>query len=130
MAQIPPEIAAALSAYALTAESVEPLPARSPFVDAFRVAAGEREYVLRVRDPRATDAEVRFAARWARAVVYEVPVPIGLFPVADVPRVHDRCVDICNYIPHEDTNGGHVGPEAGEKIGYWLGCLPRLRAPR
>ena len=111
--RLPNELDTALRAYGLQADTITPVPGNSCHVDPFHLSSGGREYLARIRHPLATPAEVIFAAHWARAVIGEVPVPVGLLPNGDVPRVRGRCVDVCNYIPCDDTNGGEVHRSLG-----------------
>jgi len=122
------EIRPAIRAYGIEADDVSYMTSGC-FCALYRVSSGGKEYVARLRSPRATGDQVLFAARWARAVSSEVPVPIPLLPRSAVPCIRGRCLDIAPYVFHEHTRGGDVGPEALAAVGRMLGSMHRLGSP-
>lgn len=122
------DIGAALRAYGIEPDGVSYLTSGC-YCTVYRVDADGKEYIARLRSPSATPPEVLFAARWARAVSSEVPVPVPLMPVTDVPTIAGRCLDVAPYVPHEHTNGGDVSPDAWVQVGRMLGSMHRLGLP-
>ena len=122
-------VESALAAYGISATSVTPVERESTYAQVFCVMAGGSSYLVRLRDKRATVAEVIFASHFARTVGAEVPVPVGLLPSGEIPRIAGRPMEVQPFITHEHSDGGRVGPGAWLKIGYWLGCLHRLGQP-
>ena len=121
-------IRAALGAYGVEPDSVSYLTSGAYCV-VYRVDARGKKYVARLRSEAAAPTEVVFAAHWTQAVSSEVPVPVSLLPLRDVPTIDGRCLDLAPFVPHEHTNGGEVGPDAWISVARMLGAMHRLGMP-
>ena len=56
----------------------------------------------------------------------EVPVPVSLPPVGEVPQIDHRCVEVAPFIDSEDIQGKFIGPETWTMVGEWVGRMHRL----
>jgi len=123
------ELRQALVGYGLRPDRVSPLDESGRYAAVFKADCGEAPYLVRVRHELATPEHVRFAIRWSHVVSPGVPVSVLLEPLADVPRVHGRCVDVAPFIAGAHAEGGMVGPEAWVLVGRWVGIMHRLGQP-
>lgn len=113
-------VSRALAAYGLTDPDVSILRV-GVYCAVFRVDA-DRAYVARLRAPEATEADVRFARLWTKAVGKVVPVAHHLCCEGDTPRVEGRLLDLVEYIPQDDSED-QATPDDWVTVGEWVGKM-------
>ena len=115
----------ALEGYGLVAQDFDLL-RKSQYAEVYRTPVDGTDFVVRVRCPEARAEDVIFTHQWTQAISAEVPVPVSLLPVGEVPKIGHGFVKVCPYIEHEDIEGKFMGPEAWTKVGEWVGRMHRL----
>jgi Ser/Thr protein kinase RdoA (MazF antagonist) len=121
------ELRKAIEAYGLVADSIERIP-KGCYALVYKIRCGDKDYIVRIRNEMATEQDIIFARKWGQAVSAEVPVPIPLMPLCNIPRIANRCVEIAPYIEHDSDNVSD-SLQAWVTVGEWVGRMHRLGMP-
>lgn len=116
----------ALEGYGLEVDGEFHLLRKSQYAEVYRTTIKSSDFVVRVRCPEARAEDVLFTHTWTQTVSTEVPVPVSLLPVGNVPQIGHGYVEVCPYIEHENIEGKFMGPEAWTTVGEWVGRMHRL----